>query len=77
MKRTIKVNLVGYRMKYRYLRRFNSGGREELECDRWDFMYKLRDMLIRVEEMYTLPFLPTQEDEENYRRAVLDAMKDL
>lgn len=76
MKRTIKVDLVGYRLKYCYLRRFNSAGREEVECDRWDFMYKLRDMLIRVEEMYTIPFLPTKEDEENYRRAVLDAMKD-
>ena len=76
IKRTIKVVLVGYRLKYRYLRRFNSAGREVLECDRWDFTDKLRAMLIRVEEMYTIPFLPTQEDEANYRRAVLDAMKD-
>ena len=76
IKRTIKVNLVGYRLKYCYLRRFNSAGREMLECDRWDFMYKLSDLLIQVEKMYTIPFLPTVEDEENYRRAVLDAMKD-
>lgn len=76
IKRTIKVELVGYRLKYRYLGRYNSAGREALECDRCDFTYKLRDMLIRVEEMYTIPFLPTPEDEENYRRAVLDAMKD-
>ena len=76
IKRTIKVDLVGYRLKYRYLRRFNSSGQEKLECDRWDFTEKLREMLIRVEEMYTIPFLPTLEDEENYRRAVLDAMKD-
>lgn len=76
MKRTIEVNLVGYRLKYCYLGRFNSAGQEKVECDRWDFTYKLRDMLIRVEEMYTMPFLPTLEDEENYRRAVLDAMKD-
>ena len=76
IKRTIKVDLVGYRLKYCYLRRFNSAGREKIECDRWDFTDKLRDMLIMVEEMYTIPFLPTQEDEENYRRAVLDAMKD-
>ena len=74
--RTIKVELVGYRLKYCYLRRFNSAGQEKIECDRWDFTYKLSDMLIRVEEMYTIPFLPTLEDEENYRRAVLDAMKD-
>ena len=33
-------------------------------------------MLIRVEELYTIPFLPTLEDEKNYWRAVLDAMKD-
>ena len=77
IKRTIEVNLVGYRLKYCYLRRFNSAGEEEIECDRWDFMNKIRDLLIKVEEMYTIPFLPTQEDEEQYRRAVLDAMKDL
>ena len=76
MKKTIKVELVGYRLKYRYLRRFNSAGQEKLECDRWDFTDKLRDMLIRVEEMYTLPFLSALEDEEKYRRAVLDATKD-
>ena len=75
-KRTIKVDLVGYRLKYCYLRRFNLAGQEKLECDRWDFVYKLREMLMRVEELYTIPFLPTLEDEEHYRRAVLDAMKD-